>query len=192
MSDLPSLVALGQPGQSGVYILRIHVQQWFEISFGRFKKGKQITFVPGEYLYLGSALGVSGAASLAHRLLRHATRGAPHPPQLIRNDLLAYFHAIGRPSGSPLAQKPKKLFWHIDYLLQQSAAELRQVIVMHTVRDLEPLLAQQLNADRCTFVVESGLGASDNRGATHLLGVHATEGWWHTSLEKWRCMLEDE
>lgn len=192
MPDRQSLVVLGRPGQSGIYILRIQVQQSLDISLGRFKKGKQITFLPGEYLYLGSALGSSGAASLAHRLIRHATRSAPHPPQMIRSDLIDYFRAIGRPNRSPLVQQPKKLFWHVDYLLQQSAAELRQVIVMHTARQLERLVAQQLNADLSTFIIEAGLGASDNRGATHLLGVDGAEDWWYRSLEKWRCMLEDE
>lgn len=192
MDDTQSLIVHGEPGQSGVYILRIQVQQPLEISFGRFKKGKLITFLPGEYLYLGSALGVSGTASLAHRLIRHATRRAPHPPQLIRSELLDYFQTSGPRHGLLVVQKPKQLFWHIDYLLQHSAAELHQIIVMQTGRHLEALLAQQLSDDPSIFVVEAGLGASDNRGATHLVGVHATEGWWPASIEKWRCLLEDE
>lgn len=170
------ILMLGQEVQSGVYVLRLQMHEPLAIGLGRFKKGKTITFLPGEYIYVGSALGATGSTTLARRLMRHASRSAPHPPHLIQAAMLDYFRLMGM-GCAPLA-KPKRLFWHIDYLLDQATVELRQIFALRTTRPLETTLAQFFEADPATFIVESGIGAQDHPGHTHLLGVQADEAWW--------------
>jgi len=189
MYDQSPIILLGNEQQSGCYILRMRVQQSLQMCVGRFKGGKQIAFSPGEYLYIGSALGASGATSLAKRLVRHATRPDPLPPHPIRAAMLTHFHLFGLGKEPLVGPTPKKLFWHIDYLLQPLTVDLVQVLAIRTTRRLEPLLAQLLAADPGTFIVEEGLGASDHRGHTHLLGTQADEHWWTALVTKLQTII---
>ena len=184
------ILMLGKEFQSGVYVLRLQVHEPLAIGLGRFKKGKTITFLPGEYVYVGSALGATGSTSLARRLMRHASRSAPHPPHLIQPAMLDYFQLMGM-GCTPLA-KPKQLFWHIDYLLDQATVELRQIFALRTTRPLEATLAHFFEADPATFIVESGIGAQDHPGHTHLLGVQADAAWWAGLGKRLQQLLEDE
>lgn len=185
----PPIILFGNEPQSGCYILRIRVQQPLQMCFGRFKGGKQIALHAGEYLYIGSALGAAGATSLAKRLVRHATRPDPLPPHPIRAVLLTYFALNGLGREPLVGPTPKKLFWHIDYLLQPLTVDLVQVFAIRTTRRLEPLLAQLLAADPCTSIIEKGLGASDHRGHTHLLGVQGDEQWWAALVTKLQALV---
>lgn len=189
----PPIILFGNEQQSGCYILRIRVHQPLQMCFGRFKGGKQIALHAGEYLYIGSALGVSGATSLAKRLVRHATRPAPLPPHPIRAAMLTDFHLLGVGKEPLVGPTLKKLFWHIDYLLQPLTVDLVQIFAIRTTRRLEPLLAQLLADDPSTFIIEKGLGASDHRGHTHLLGVQADDQWWAALVTKLQALvtLED-
>lgn len=155
--------------------------------------GKQVAFSPGEYLYIGSALGASGATSLAKRLVRHATRSGSLPPHPIRAAMLTHFHLLGLGKAPLIGPTPKKLFWHIDYLLQSLTVDLVQIFAIRTTRRLEPLLAKLLAGDSFTFIIEKGLGASDHRGHTHLLGVQADDQWWAALVTKLQALvtLED-
>ena len=183
------IILLGNEQQSGCYILRMRVHQPLQMHFGRFQGGKQIALRAGDYLYIGSALGASGATSLAKRLVRHATRPDPLPPHPIRAAMLTHFHLLGLSREPLVGPRPKKLFWHIDYLLQPLTVDLLQVFAIRTTRRLEPLLAQLLAADPSTFIIEKGLGASDHRGHTHLLGIQADEHWWTALVTKLQTIV---
>jgi len=175
--DAP-VVVLGDTQPSGVYVLRLHVQQPLVVACGRFKGGQPLLFPPGDYVYVGSALGVRGSSTLANRLLRHATRAADRPPQPLRATLVKHGDALGLGDNCALPLRPKKLFWHVDYVLNELTVELRQIFALRTTRPLEKTLAQFFEADPATFIVESGIGAQDHPGHTHLLRVQADEAWW--------------
>lgn len=170
-----SVIILGRATAGGTYILRLAIRQALTLSFGRFKRGRLITIPAGDCLYVGSALG-KGAVGLARRLVRHASRTGERPPHPIRAHLLASFSP-----ANPAALFPptgKRLRWHIDYLLDQSAVDLVGVIAIGSAARLENSLARLLLADPATFIIEPGLGASDDPGGTHLLGLRAGDGWW--------------
>lgn len=158
----------GDQYQTGVYLLGIRVRHDLEVTFGRFRGGQSIDVPAGIYLYAGSARGRSGATSLAGRLLRHASRGDPSLPHAIRDDLVSRFRAVGL---VPPANLPadKQLHWHIDYLLDDPAAELIAVFAIRTTADLEPALANRLASRPDILPLAKGLGASDRRGRTHLM-----------------------
>jgi len=187
--DQSPIIILGNEQQSGCYILRMRAQQPLQMHFGRFKGGKEIALRAGEYLYVGSALGAAGATSLAKRLVRHATRPDPLPPHPIRAAMLTYFHLLGLGKKPLVGPTPKKLFWHIDYVLQPLTVDLVQIFAIRTTRRLEPVLAQLLADEPYTFIIEKGLGASDHRGHTHLLGVQADDQWWAALVTKLQALV---
>jgi len=172
------LTILGDGGQGGAYVLRLAVAEPVAVSFGKFRGGAAIPLPPGEYLYLGSALGQKGASSLARRLLRHATRSGARPPQAIRAEMLARFPAIGLGTASLAAPARKTRHWHIDYLLDDPAVRLAAVVIIRTARPIEGELGRLLAADAGTGIVAAGLGASDVPGGTHLLRVFGGAAWW--------------
>lgn len=75
--------------------------------------------------------------------------------------------------------RPKRLFWHIDYLADRLEAEIAQIFILQTSNRVESALARALAADPAVTAVASGLGASDDPHATHLLRVDAPAEWWH-------------
>jgi Uri superfamily endonuclease len=163
------------PLTSGAYVLRIQVETALNVVFGRFRGGSSIPVPAGAYLYVGSAMGQRGSATLCVRLLRHATR-CDGPRHLLWATLAAHCshgHDTGSNSG-----KAKRLRWHIDYLLEETEAQLVAAYVLAGSSPVEMILARHLADDPCTFALASGLGASDNHGGTHLLGVRAEAAWW--------------
>ena len=82
--DASSLVFLGDDSRGGSYVLRICLAEDAALPFGGFKRGKTIALPSGEYVYAGSAMSMKGAASLANRLIRHATRSGGKRPHGIR------------------------------------------------------------------------------------------------------------
>lgn len=171
---------LGAAGQQGIYLLRIHVATSIVVTFGRFQGGRPIPIPPGDYLYIGSALGQRGATSLAGRLLRHTIRSGSLPPHAIRTPLLAQLQEARLiPHNRASLLSAKRCFWHIDYLVDQPTAEITQIIALRTPHRLEALVARALAADPVLSAVAPGLGASDDPRATHLLRVDAPESWWH-------------
>ncbi|NKQ37777.1 MAG: GIY-YIG nuclease family protein [Chloroflexi bacterium] len=160
------IIIFGEPVPTGTYILRIWVDTDLRVGFGRFG---EVALPCGAYLYVGSAMGQKGAASLARRLLRHATRAAG-PPHPIREEMVRWFTAVNLGQNlQPPAQK--RLHWHVDYLLEETAVTLTHVLVIRSSKRLETTLARRLNADPRTFAPAPGLGASDDAGSTHLLGI---------------------
>jgi len=85
--------------------------------------------------------------------------------------MLEQFKAIGLGEGDLRPRAGKKLHWNVDHLLDQPAVELTNVFIIRSKIRLEASLAQLLEDDPATFIIEKGLGANDTRGSTHLLGV---------------------
>lgn len=185
---------LGGQEQGGVYLLHMTVAHPLCLPIGRFADGHPVIFSAGDYLYVGSALAARGAASLAGRLLRHAVRSGGQPPHALRPPMIDAFGKAGlqKPSGRA-APRPtslqKRLFWHVDYLLDQASVNLAHVFVLRTQAPLERRLAQLLLEDPHTFLPAPGLGATDDPGASHLFGVVADAGWWATLAERLRRLL---
>lgn len=169
---------IGDDTQAGTYILRISITSPLHLSFGRFKGGKVISVPPGDYLYIGSALGRPHLYPLARRLLRHASRSDKNHPHPIRDALLKQFAEIGLGAGQLLPKRGKKLFWNIDYLLDQPEVNITGVVLIRSEKRLEGTIAEMLTEDSHTFIIEKGLGANDARGETHFLGINAGDKWW--------------
>ena len=171
--------------RGGVYILYVRVAAPLSVVFGRFHGSQAVAVPAGDYLYVGSAL-----SGLAGRLLRHATRSSVRssalqrglereeerakaldyepdaPPHAIRDELAAQLAAAGLAARMPTT---KRLHWHIDYLLDELDAELVGVWAWRTAAPLEGVLADWLAAQPGVVPLAVGLGASDDRGRTHLL-----------------------
>ena len=82
----------------------------------------------------------------------------------------------------PPAQK--KLHWHIDYLLNESAVSLSHVMLIRSQVRLEGKLGQWLLAQPETAVLLPGLGASDVKGHSHLLRIEKdSERLWRRLQE---------
>lgn len=169
------ITILGRPGLQGLYLLRIALSAPLAVAFGRFARGRELSLPAGDYLYVGSAMGQRGATTLAGRLLRHATRSADQPPHAIRSSLFDKLEGVAMLPQLPLQ---KRCHWHIDYLLDQRLATLSQIIALRTNISLETTVARWLMAEAVTAILAPGLGASDDRGATHLLQVTAPPTWW--------------
>ena len=182
------IVVLGGDSQGGTYILRIHLTETAALQFGGFKRGKTIELTAGEYVYVGSATSKNGAASLANRLVRHATRSRRKRPHSIRVEMLRRFKAIGLGNRDLKPAREKNLHWNVDHLLDLPVAELTGACILRTPECLEARLGQFLECDPHTIVVEKGLGANDVPGNTHLLGLAAGDAWWAMLPER----LSDE
>ncbi|NTW53733.1 MAG: DUF123 domain-containing protein [Chlorobaculum sp.] len=179
----------GQNSRQGSYILSIRLDTGIEVSFGKFRNGAAIELEPGNYLYVGSALGgAKGRFPLASRLLRHASRSDSKPAHAIRSALLDLFVSWGY--RQPSAQRDKKLHWHIDYLLDCKEAEIGHVFLFPGASRLEPQLAELLAATPGASPIADRLGAQDATSGTHLLRidelakvVERLEAWWGTRKE---------
>ena len=156
---------------SGAYVLRIQVSKPLQIAFGRYQRGREIAIRAGDWVYVGSAMGRS--SSLAHRLIRHATRTATQPAHGIRPALIRHFDCP--------PPRTKTLHWHVDYLLDRVEVEIVQVLVMHSSTPLELMAAEAL--DGHAEIVASGLGASDWPGQTHLRFLAAGDAAWQVMVD---------
>ena len=176
--SIPKIIVIGENTEAGTYILRILLQTDIDLKFGRFKKGKIIHLPQGVYTYVGSALSEKGATSLARRLVRHATRSGEKPPHVIRDDMLNRFQEIGLGPNNPVPKNRKKLFWNIDHLLDLDIVDIMNVIAIRSTDRLESNIAEYLENDPYTQIIEKSLGANDSPKNTHVLHVNADEQWW--------------
>lgn len=177
---LPETVTvLGQEAQCGAYLLRIRSGAPLAVRFGRYRQGAPVALAAGDYLYVGSAMGRRGASTLARRLVRHATR-RKGPPHNIHAQMLATFAELELGTGDLRPRGSKRLFWHVDYLLEQPEVTLTHVLVIRSNSRLEQALATLLAQQPYTSTPAPGLGASDASGATHLFAVggEVEGGWW--------------
>lgn len=184
LTYVPSLLLLGAEGPAGVYLLRLHVIRPLALSLGKLQQGRLFHLSAGPYLYVGSALGQRGSTSLGRRLLRHATRcsGPAHP---LQRRLRCAFPSVSPPPA-------KRLHWHVDYLLEQSASVLTGALVVRTVRPLEPALASWLIHRPYVHVPIAGAGASDTADSAHLLAVTPFPGWWAQLCRAAACRFAEE
>ena len=175
---IPSIHIIGDDSQAGTYILRIRLKEDTTLQFGRFKKGKLISLPAGDYTYVGSALSEKGSTSLARRLIRHATRSGDRAPHTIRKNMINRFAECGLGPQNILPKSGKTLFWNVDFLLDFQSAEIVNVIAIRSPERLEHTIADLLEHDTDTQIIEKGLGANDVPCNTHLLRVKTDEMWW--------------
>lgn len=98
----------------GTYILVIFIPEDIKISVGSLGT---IPFKEGYYFYVGSAMGVSGSATLINRVKRHVL-----PPE------------------------KKKIHWHIDYLVQNENSLITKIILIPSSQRLECIIAQEIGS----------------------------------------------
>lgn len=182
----PPITVLGDSGQGGTYVLRIELKKDVRLRFGRFKGGKRVELPPGEYVYVGSALAKKGSASLARRLLRHATRSGRKRAHAIRAEMMTRFREIDLGDKKLAPPREKKKRWNVDFLLDLTAAEIGGVLIFRSPERWEGKMARLLEGSPETRVVEKGLGAGDDAGGTHLLRVEAGAEWWRGMERKIR------
>ena len=181
MNEKSLVTILGDESLGGTYFLRIRVAQDVAVRFGRFQGGESVMIPQGEMLYLGSAM-----KGLASRVLRHALRSGDKPAHGLYEPLLLQMREVGLVNASTEQSRSsrfhppsqKKLHWHIDYLLDETAVTLTQAFLIRSQERLEDSLGLWLCQQPETRVVVPGLGASDVKGHTHLLCVQADETWW--------------
>ena len=176
--EIPSIRIIGGNSQAGTYILRIQLKEDTTLQFGRFKKGKLISLPIGDYTYVGSALSEKGATSLARRLIRHATRSGDRPPHTIREKMMNQFAESGLGNGNLLPRHGKTLHWNVDFLLDLQSVKIVNIIAIRSPERLEYTVAELLESNTETQIIEKGLGANDTPRNTHLLRVNASEMWW--------------
>jgi Uri superfamily endonuclease len=159
---------LGEPCQTGTYVLWLTARQDCAVAFGRLAGGRPLAVPAGHYAYVGSAMG-RGGVSPASRLLRHATRSAGKPPHAIRAALVDSLVAarLTLPRGFP--PQAKRLRWHVDYLLDEPTVEIAHVTLIRATTRLESVVAHRLAALPEAGPLWPGLGAGDAPGETHLL-----------------------
>ncbi|MFW9781328.1 MAG: DUF123 domain-containing protein [Candidatus Heimdallarchaeota archaeon] len=96
----------------GTYILVIFIPNKIEIEIGAL--GRKI-FDKGYYLYVGSAMGTQGSATLENRIKRH----------------------ISLPYN-------KKIHWHIDYLLVSQKIFMYRLYIIPSLLRLECTIAREI------------------------------------------------
>jgi Uri superfamily endonuclease len=187
-ADSNAIQITGNRALEGAYILRVQVAGDLHVRFGRFQQSRPLALASGLYLYVGSAMG--GGAPLGRRIVRHLTRCEPLPPHRLRQTFISTFMGVATHPGDLLPRRPKRLHWHIDYLLDHLQAEVTGVIALRSHSRHEATIAAQLAADPTTSPIAPGLGASDNRGATHLLRSKGDAGWWRQFGSEWTTRLD--
>jgi len=96
----------------GTYILVINLQEKSKIIIGSLGK---LDFAEGYYLYIGSAMGYKGSATLENRIKRHISES-----------------------------NAKNLFWHIDYLLASKFCLITKIYLIPTIIRLECIISKEL------------------------------------------------
>ena len=188
---IPSIRIIGDDSQAGTYVLRICLKEDTTLQFGRFKKGKLISMPAGDYTYVGSALSEKGATSLARRLVRHATRSGDKPSHVIREKMMEQFAECGLGNGNLLLRHGKTLYWNVDFLLDLQSVEIVNIFAIRSPERLENRIAEWIERDPHTEIIEPGLGANDAPGATHLLRIQANDMWWASFIDDAMTVLTE-
>jgi hypothetical protein len=123
LSPLGRLTVIGTRTKGGSYVLRLRVGRKSQISCGSFNRGMAVTFQPGDYLYMGSAMSQAGAMCLARRLVRHATRLDGRMSHPIRELMLAEFPRLGLCDGEVVPPATKRVKWHVHRVLDHDAVK---------------------------------------------------------------------
>lgn len=182
MRESELITVMGERVPSGAYLLRLQIKRQLMVRFGRFQGGQPILVPEGEAAYVGSAMALRGSATLAQRLVRHATRADASRPQPIRPAMVKVFKEMGL---GPAGLKPpakKRLFWNIDYLLEQDDVDLSHVMVMRSLAHCEDRVASILADMPESKILAKGLGAHDRPGQSHLYLFGERGTWWQELL----------
>jgi Uri superfamily endonuclease len=173
----PQTVILGPSFQTGCYVLSIEVFSPIEVKIGKLNQGKTVLFKPGNYLYVGSAMGKPERFPLYRRVLRHCKRSGNNPPQSILPFLQESMIRSGL--GNPgIKFGNKTLFWNIDYLLNHPNCQLNNVLILRSDRSLEIAVATLIHEDPESGIPMVGFGANDSALKSHLFHVPHENEWW--------------
>lgn len=183
------LTIFGASCKSGTYLLLIELVEPCRMAFGNFRKGEMFSLSAGMYLYVGSALGNRSGYPLARRLIRHASRSGNNPPHAMRQTLLHYFSTTCNTTFTP---SPKKLCWHVDYLLEQPHATLSEVVIIQSPLRLEHTLATLLRLMPDISIIAPHLGAQDYHDSSHLLRLSNREALFELLQHAIPAMLENK
>jgi Uri superfamily endonuclease len=167
------VVVFGTGRYAGAYLLAVNLSQDLAVHSGRYQAGTPVYLRAGSYVYVGSALGAAGQP-LAARVARHLRRVPPAPPQHLLSQWLDHLGRTGiavRPSG------PKRLHWHIDYLLDEPTVDVTAIAAYLDGTQTEHTLTARLAARPGVSAPALGLGAQDHVGHTHLLRLESTHVW---------------
>jgi len=165
---------------AGTYLLHIRLTCQANVCVGQLNRGAPISFVYGEYVYVGSAMGKGDGLYLPKRLVRHATRSGAQPVHAFRTLLLDHFAHAGLSPQRVLPTGPKRLFWNIDYLLDRADVELQGVFYVRSDVRYEESIASWLAARPDAEVPAPGFGAHDHPGHTHLFRLTGEDDAWNS------------
>jgi Uri superfamily endonuclease len=103
----------------GTYLIVIHLLENSKIKIGSLG---ELDFNLGHYLYIGSAMGNKGSATLENRVKRHS-----------------------------LSSEKKKLFWHIDYLLANNNCIITHIYLIPSLNRMECIISKDVYeaSDNC-------------------------------------------
>ena len=79
-------------------------------------------------------------------------------------------------------RKEKRIFWHIDYLLENKKAKILQIWTID--KKMECQTAEVFCQDPTTEIIKNGFGSSDCKCLTHLLYIKDKEKIEKTLKEK--------
>ena len=97
----------------------------------------KLDFFKGYYLYLGSAMGNKGSTTLENRVKRHV-----------------------------LASNRKRIFWHIDYLLNNKNSVITRIYLIPSISRLECIVSKEISRSSDNFIRK--FGSSDCDCPSHL------------------------
>ena len=113
----------------GTYIIVIHLQENNKTIIGSLGK---LDLIKGYYLYIGSAMGNTGAATLENRIKRHVSE-----------------------------YNNKNLFWHIDYLLASNFCLITKIYLIPTIIRLECIISKELYKASDNYIKNFGSSDCD-------------------------------
>ena len=185
--DVDRITIWGEAAESGAYLLRIRIERPLTVAFGRYRGGRPIPVPAGHVVYVGSAMGRQGSTTLAHRLLRHATRSRKRPAHPIRASLLRRFRRARMGPDDLRPPTAKRLHWHVDYLLDEPTATIDALLILRSSHRRESALARLVASSSHTTELARGLGATDAARRTHLLRLYGGASAWRDLLRTIRA-----
>lgn len=110
--------------------------------------------------------------------MRHSLRSSGRPPHSCHAALVTHFGRAGLSRTAITQRASKRLFWHIDYLLEPLLADLQDILYIRSEARLEFHMAELLENRIDTFAPAPGLGASDHSGHAHFLALQGDAAGW--------------
>ena len=108
----------------GTYIIVIYLQENSKIEIGSLGK---LDFIKGYYLYIGSAMGNKGSATLENRIKRHVSEA-----------------------------NYKNLFWHVDYLLASKFCLITKIYLIPSIFRLECIISKEIHKASDNYIKNFG------------------------------------